>query len=146
MCRYLAKPIGQLINGIIFTVGTLITLKYIHSKNPDILKEIKLKGYSNKRDLIIALALPFLITFIVLVIGISTGLMQNVSVSTDIHIWAMFLFNCLFAVLYEAFPEEVLIRGLILNELRKSLNLFLHYLSNRYYLRLLAVQYILFQT
>ena len=51
--------------------------------------------------------------------GISTGLMQNVSVSTDIHIWAMFLFNCLFAVLYEAFPEEVLIRGLILNELRK---------------------------
>ncbi|MEB7320640.1 hypothetical protein [Staphylococcus haemolyticus] len=50
---------------------------------------------------------------------ISTGLMQNVSVSTDIHIWAMFLFNCLFAVLYEAFPEEVLIRGLILNELRK---------------------------
>jgi hypothetical protein len=34
--------------------------------------------------------------------------MQNVSVSTDIHIWAMFLFNCLFAVLYEAFPEEVL--------------------------------------
>ena len=31
-----------------------------------------------------------LITFIVLVIGISTGLMQNVSVSTDIHIWAMF--------------------------------------------------------
>lgn len=46
----LAKPIGQLISGIIFTVGTLITLKYIHSKNPDILKEIKLKGYSNKRD------------------------------------------------------------------------------------------------
>ena len=30
------------------------------------------------------------------------------------------LFNCLFAVLYEAFPEEVLIRGLILNELRKK--------------------------
>ncbi|MCJ0960162.1 CPBP family intramembrane glutamic endopeptidase [Staphylococcus haemolyticus] len=116
----LAKPIGQLVSGIIFTVGTLITLKYIYSKNPDILKEIKLKGYSNKRDLIIALALPFLITFIVLVIGISTGLMQNVSVSTDIHIWAMFLFNCLFAVLYEAFPEEVLIRGLILNELRKK--------------------------
>ncbi|QJI68667.1 hypothetical protein HI031_01240 [Staphylococcus haemolyticus] len=45
------------------------------------------------------MTLPFLITFIVLVIGISTGLMQNVSVSTD--------------------PEEVLIRGLILNELRK---------------------------
>ncbi|MCH4485289.1 hypothetical protein [Staphylococcus haemolyticus] len=82
-------------------------------------QNLKLKGYSNKRDLIIALALPFLITFIVLVIGISTGLMQNVSVSTDIHIWAMFLFNCLFAVLYEVFPEEVLVRGLILNELRK---------------------------
>lgn len=47
-----------------------------------------------------------LITFIVLVIGISTGLMQNVSVSTDIHIWAMFLFNCLFAVLYEAFSRR----------------------------------------
>lgn len=116
----LAKPIGQLISGIIFTIGALITLKYIHSKNPDILKEIKLKGYSNKRDLTIALALPFLITFIVLVIGMSTGLMQHVSVSKDIHIWAMFLFNCLFAVLYEAFPEEVFIRGLILNELRKK--------------------------
>ena len=48
-----------------------------------------------------------LITFIVLVIGISTGLMQNVSVSTDIHIWAMFLFNCLFAVLYEVFRRSV---------------------------------------
>ncbi len=86
MNHCLAKPIGQLISGIIFTIGALITLKYIHSKNPDILKEIKLKGYSNKRDLTIALALPFLITFIVLVIGMSTGLMQHVSVSRYIHI------------------------------------------------------------
>ena len=78
----------------------------VHSlKEPRHFKK-KLKGYSNKRDLIIALALPFLITFIVLVIGISTGLMQNVSVSTDIHIWAMFLFNCLFAVLYEVFQKK----------------------------------------
>lgn len=116
----LAKPIGQLISGMVFTIGALLTLKYIHSKNQSILKEIKLKGYSNKRDLTIALVLPFLITFIALVIGISTGVMKNVKVSTDIHIWAMFLFNCLFAVLYEAFPEELLIRGLILNELRKK--------------------------
>ncbi|MCJ1655338.1 CPBP family intramembrane metalloprotease [Staphylococcus sp. NRL 16/872] len=118
----LPKPLGQLLSGLMFTISALIIVKYIHSKNPSILREIKLVGYSNKRDLIIALILPFLITLAAFGIVIGTGMISNFRISTDIHIWSMFLFNCIFAILYEAFPEEVLIRGLILNELRKKFN------------------------
>lgn len=116
-------PLSQLIAGLIFAIGAIVTLKVIHSKHPSILREIKLVGYSNKRDLIIALILPFVMTIIAFVIALSTGLIHNIRVSTDIHIWLMFLFNCLFAVLYEAFPEEVFMRGLILSELRKRFSL-----------------------
>ncbi|WP_409369120.1 CPBP family intramembrane glutamic endopeptidase [Lysinibacillus sp. 38-6] len=124
--RYLIETHGMdsqmamLIQGMIFTGLTLLVLFVIKRKNRDIFKFIGLKGVQSSSKLIVGIALPF----ILLVLGILTayllGGIENVSLNLTSNVIIAILINSVTAFMYEAFPEEVFIRGLIFEELQKK--------------------------
>ena len=114
------KQIAMLLQGMIFTGLTLVVLFVLKRENPDLLKNIGLKGVNSSSKLIFGIALPF----ILLVSGILTaylfGGIENVRLNLTTDVIIAILINSLTAFMYEAFPEEVFIRGLIFEELHKK--------------------------
>lgn len=114
------KQIAMLLQGMIFTGLTLVVLFVLKRENPDLLKNIGLKGVNSSSKLIVGIALPF----ILLVSGILTaylfGGIENVRLNLTTDVIIAILINSLTAFMYEAFPEEVFIRGLIFEELHKK--------------------------
>ena len=114
------RQLGMLIQGVIFTGLTLFVLYVLNKKNPDVFKNIGLKGVNSPAKLIIGIALPF----VLLVSGISTaylfGGIENISLNLSTSVLISILINTVTAFMYEAFPEEVFIRGLIFEELHKK--------------------------
>src|SRR5690625_7731453 len=72
----------------------------------------------------IGIALPF----ILLVVGILTaylfGGIENLSMNLTTSVIISVLINTITAFMYEAFPEEVFIRGLIFEELQRKFRFF----------------------
>lgn len=114
------KQIAMLLQGMIFTGLTLVVLFVLKRENPDLLKNIGLKGVNSSSKLMLGIALPF----ILLVSGILTaylfGGIENVRLNLTTNVIIAILINSLTAFMYEAFPEEVFIRGLIFEELHKK--------------------------
>lgn len=114
------KQIAMLLQGMIFTGLTLVVLFVLKRENPDLLKNIGMKGVNSSSKLIFGIALPF----ILLVSGILTaylfGGIENVRLNLTTNVIIAILINSLTAFMYEAFPEEVFIRGLIFEELHKK--------------------------
>ncbi|MFD1207126.1 type II CAAX prenyl endopeptidase Rce1 family protein [Sporosarcina contaminans] len=124
--RYLVETQGidkqkaVLLQGVIFTGLTLVVMFILKRKNPDLFKNIGLKGVNSSSKLLVGIALPF----ILLVSGIFTaylfGGIENVSLNLTTNVIIAILINSVTAFMYEAFPEEVFIRGLIFEELHKK--------------------------
>lgn len=114
------KQIAMLLQGMVFTGLTLVVLFVLKRENPDLLKNIGLKGVNSSSKLMLGIALPF----ILLVSGILTaylfGGIENVRLNLTTNVIIAILINSLTAFMYEAFPEEVFIRGLIFEELHKK--------------------------
>lgn len=114
------KKIAMLLQGMIFTGLTLVVLFVLKRENPDFLKNIGLEGVNSLSKLMFGIALPF----ILLVSGILTaylfGGIENVRLNLTTNVIIAILINSLTAFMYEAFPEEVFIRGLIFEELHKK--------------------------
>lgn len=114
------KKLAMLLQGMIFTGLTLVVLFVLKKENPDFLKNIGLKGVNSLSKLMFGIALPF----ILLVSGILTaylfGGIENVRLNLTTNVIIAILINSLTAFMYEAFPEEVFIRGLIFEELHKK--------------------------
>lgn len=114
------KQKAVLLQGVIFTGLTLVVMFILKRKNPDLFKNIGLKGVNSSSKLLVGIALPF----ILLVSGIFTaylfGGIENVSLNLTTNVIIAILINSVTAFMYEAFPEEVFIRGLIFEELHKK--------------------------
>lgn len=114
------RKIGMLLQGLIFTSLTLLVLYILKRKNSEIFKNIGLKGINSVLKLSIGIALPF----ILLVSGIFTayifGIIENISFNLTTSVIVAILINVITAFTFEAFPEEVFIRGLIFEELHKK--------------------------
>ncbi|WP_212962784.1 CPBP family intramembrane glutamic endopeptidase [Siminovitchia fordii] len=116
----LDRQIGMLVQGVIFTGLTLVVLYRLKRRNPEMFKNIGLKGVNSPSKLIVGIALPF----ILLVSGVLTaylfGGIENVSLNLTTNVIIAILINAVTAFMYEAFPEEVFIRGLIFEEVHKK--------------------------
>ncbi|WP_436855602.1 CPBP family intramembrane glutamic endopeptidase [Staphylococcus caeli] len=118
----LPNDISQLLGGLLFTLLAISFVLFIHrQKNKNIFADIGLLSKVNL-PFYIALALPIVLLTLSIVLGMITGTITNLSLSSDNSVWCAFLLNILVAFLYEAFPEELLVRGVILSELRKKLS------------------------
>lgn len=116
----MGRQIVMLLQGVIFTGLTIVVLFILKRKNPDMFKNIGLKGVNSSSKLIVGIALPL----ILLVSGILTaylfGGIENVSLNLTANVIIALLINSVTAFMYESFPEEVFIRGLIFEELHKK--------------------------
>lgn len=114
------RQIAMLLQGAIFTGLTLVVLFVLKRKKTDMLKNIGLKGVNSPSKLMVGIALPF----ILLVSGILTaylfGGIENVRLNLTKNVMIAIVINSVTAFMYEAFPEEVFIRGLIFEELHKK--------------------------
>jgi len=114
------RQLGMLLQGVIFIGLTLFVLYILKRGNPNVFKNIGLKGVNSSSKLIVGITLPF----ILLVSGILTaylfGGIENISLNLTTNVITAILINAVTAFMYEAFPEEVFIRGLIFEELDKK--------------------------
>ncbi|UOQ83496.1 CPBP family intramembrane glutamic endopeptidase [Gracilibacillus salinarum] len=114
------RQIAMLLQGVIFTGATLFVLFILNKRNPGIIRNIGLKGSNSSAKRIVGISLPF----ILLVSGVLTayvaGGIENVSLHVTPSVIIAILINTLTAFMYEAFPEEIFIRGLIVDELQKK--------------------------
>src|SRR5699024_11873246 len=115
------------VQGIIFTGLTLIVLYVLKRKSPGSFKSIGLKGVTSSSKMAIGIALPF----ILLVVGILTSYIfcgiDNLSLNITRCVVISILVNILTAFMYEAFLEEVFIRGIIFEDLRNIIRYFIKY-------------------
>src|SRR5699024_12078846 len=110
------RKVAMIVQGIIFTGLTLIVLYVLKRKSPGSFKSIGLKGVTSSSKMAIGIALPF----ILLVVGILTsyifGRIDNLSLKLTRSVGISMLVNIITALMYEAFPEEVVIRSLVFEE------------------------------
>lgn len=114
------NDLAVLLQGVIFTVLTLIVLFLLNKKYPNILKEIGLQKPHSSSKLIVGIALPFVLLGSGILTAYLFGGIENISLNITSTVIIAILINSLTAFLYEAFPEEIFLRGLIFEELNKK--------------------------
>lgn len=114
------RQIGMLLQGVIFTGLTLFILYILKRKNPDVFSNIGLKGVKSSSKLIVGITLPFTLALLGILTAYIFGGIENVRFNFTSSVIIAILINALTAFMYEAFPEEVFIRGLIFQELNKK--------------------------
>lgn len=123
------KQLGMLLQGMIFTGLTMIVLYILNRKHPGYLKYIGLKRARVSPRLIVGIILPLALLSSGILTAYLFGGIDNVSLNLEPTVLIAILINTVTAFLYEAFPEEVFIRGMIFEELNKkfrfALSLFL---------------------
>src|SRR5690625_800694 len=114
----------MLLQGVIFTGLTLIVLYILKKKSPESLKSISLKGVNSSSKMAIGIALPFILLGVGVLTAYLLGGIENLSMNLTTSVVISVLINTITAFMYEAFPEEVFIRGLIFEELQKKFRFF----------------------
>src|SRR5690625_3972513 len=118
------RKVAMLLQGGIFTVLTLIVLYILKRKSPGTLKSIGLKGVNSTTKMAIGVALPFILLGLGILTAYLFGGIENLSMNLKTIVAISVLINPITEFLYEAFPEEVFLRGLIFEELRKKFRFF----------------------
>ena len=114
------RQIGLFLQGVIFIGLTLFVLFILKRRDPDVFEKIGLKGVSSSSRLIVGIALPIILVLSGILTAYLFGGIKNVSLNLTVGVLMAVLINTVTAFMYEAFPEEVFIRGLIFEELSKK--------------------------
>jgi len=109
---------------MIFTGLTLIVLYILKRKSPELFKSIGLKGVNSSSRMAIGIALPFILLGVGILTAYLFGGIENLNMNLTTSVVISVLINTLTAFMYEAFPEEVFIRGFIFEELQKKFRFF----------------------
>ncbi|QNK89257.1 type II CAAX endopeptidase family protein [Sporosarcina sp. FSL K6-1540] len=118
------RKVAMLLQGGIFTGLTLIVLYILKRKSPESFKSIGLKGVNSSSKMAIGIALPFILLGVGILTAYLFGGIENLSMNLTTSAVISVLINTITAFIYEAFPEEVFIRGLIFEELQKKFRFF----------------------
>ncbi|WP_158295257.1 CPBP family intramembrane glutamic endopeptidase [Virgibacillus salexigens] len=114
------RQIAMLLQGVIFTGLTLVLLFVLKRISPNIFTNIGVKGVNSLSKLIVGIALPFTLLLSGILTAYLFGGIENVSLNLTASVIISILINSVTAFMYEAFPEEIFIRGLIFEELHKK--------------------------
>jgi len=118
------RKVAMLLQGVIFTGLTLIVLYILKRKTPELFKRIGLKGVKSSSNMAIGIALPLILLGLGILTAYLFGGIENLSMNLTTSVIISVLINTITAFMYEAFPEEVFMRGLIFEELRKKFRFF----------------------
>src|SRR5699024_10103970 len=118
------RKVAMLLQGGIFTGLTLIVLYILKRKSPESLKSIGLKGVNSSKNMAIGIILPFILLGLGILTAYLLGGIENLSMNLTTSVVISILINTITAFMYEAFPEEVFLRGLIFEELQRKFRFF----------------------
>ena len=118
------RKVAMLLQGGIFTGLTLIVLYILKRKSPGSLKSIGLKGVNSSTKMAIGIVLPFILLGLGILTAYLLGGIENLSMNLTTSVVISILINTITAFIYEAFPEEVFLRGLIFEELQRKFRFF----------------------
>src|SRR5699024_28134 len=118
------RKVAVLLQGGIFTAITLIVLYILKRKSIGSLKSIGLKGVNSSTKMAIGIVLPFILLGLGILTAHLLGGIENLRMNLTTSVVISVLINTITAFMYEAFPEEVFIRGLIFEELKKNFRFF----------------------
>jgi len=118
------QKVAMLLQGVIFTGLTLIVLYMLKKKSPESFKSIDLKGVNSSSKMVIGITLPFILLGVGILTAYLFGGIENLSMNLTTSVIISVLINTITAFMYEAFPEEVFIRGLIFEELQRKFRFF----------------------
>jgi len=118
------RKVAMLLQGGVFTGLTLIVLYILKRKSPEAFKSIGLKGVHSLTKIALGITLPFILLGLGILTAYLLGGIENLSMNLTTSVVISVLINTITAFMYEAFPEEVFLRGLIFEELRKKFRFF----------------------
>src|SRR5690625_359283 len=118
------QKVAMLLQGVIFNELTLIVLYMLKKKSPESFKSIDLKGVNSSSKMVIGITLPFILLGLGILTAYLLGGIENLSMNLTTSVIISVLINTITAFMYEAFPEEVFIRGLIFEELQRKFRFF----------------------
>ena len=118
------RKVAMLLQGGIFTGLTLIVLYILKRKSPETFKSIGLKGVNSSSKMVIGITLPFILLGVGILTAYLLGGIENLSMNLTTSVVISVLINTITAFMYEAFPEEVFLRGLIFEELQRKFRFF----------------------
>jgi len=118
------RKVAMLLQGTIFIGLTLIVLFILKRKTPELFRLIGLKGVNSLSKMAIGIALPFILLGVGILTAYLFGGIEKISMNLTKSVVISILINTMTAFMYEAFPEEVFIRGLIFEELQKMFRFF----------------------
>src|SRR5690625_4604123 len=118
------RKVAMLLQGVIFTGLTLIVLDILKRKTPELFKRIGLKGVRSISKMAIVIELTFILSVLGILTAYLFGVIQHLSMNLTTSVIISVLINTITAFMYEAFPEEVFMRGLILEDVRKKFRFF----------------------
>ena len=118
------RKVAMPLQGGIFTGLTLIVIYILKKKSPELIRSIGLKGVISLPRMVVGIALPFILLGVGILTAYLFGGIENLRMNLTTNVVISVLINTITAFMYEAFPEEVFIRGLIFEELQKKFRFF----------------------
>src|SRR5699024_2043082 len=103
----------MIVQGIIITGLTLIVLYVVKRNSTMSFNSIGLKGVTSSSKMANGIALSFILRVVGILTSYIFGGIDNLSLNITRSVGISILVNIITAFMYEAFPEEVFIRGLI---------------------------------
>ena len=110
----------RFLQGVLFTVLTLVLFFFVRRKDRGIIRKIKLGGPDSPGRMKTAILIPFILISLGILSADLFGLIENTSLNLTGTVMTALLLNTVTAFLYEAFPEELFLRGLIYEQLRRK--------------------------
>lgn len=119
--------VWQFTQAIIFTCLVLLVMFWLQKKmSINIWEFIRLTSFKNGfYQLLIGMFIPVLLVGLGVIIGHLLGLITFQGFNFSINLFIAIIINMVIAFLYEAFPEEIILRGYVYSVLRERMGRFL---------------------
>src|SRR5699024_8885811 len=105
---------------LFLTALPLSVLYRLNTTSPASLKSIASNAVNSLTNMALGIILPFILLGLGILTAHLLGGIENLSMNLTTSVVISVLINTITAFMYEAFPEEVFIRGLIFEELQKK--------------------------
>lgn len=116
----LSLKLVRFLQGVLFTALTLVLFFFVRRKDGEIVRKIKLGSPKSPGRMKTAILIPFILISLGILSADIFGLVENTSLNLKTSVMMALLLDTVTAFLYEAFPEELFLRGLIYEQLRRK--------------------------
>src|SRR5699024_8211706 len=141
----LSLKLVRFLQGVLFTALTLVLFFFVRRKDGEIVRKIKLGSPKSPGRMKTAILIPFILISLGILSADIFGLVENTSLNLKTSVMMALLLDTVTAFLYEAFPGELFLRGLIYEQLRRKFSFLVSLFFQTLIFLLLAVSSFMLQ-